>query len=162
MHCRIAVTVSLWGVIVILFVYSIYIYPRYGCKLNSLILADLFVRRFEESCYRIRHRFTLSGYLPLGKWIQYFGLSHSTALVLRMFTSWMYWVINGARLLTENDRVAYFLHDQRVASGWHFEQSGVRGTYARYRLNELNVGTYFYYVNKEELLYLLTVAKLNN
>ena len=27
---------------------------------------------------------------------------------------------------------------------------------------ELNIETYFYYVNKEELLYLLTVAKLNN
>ena len=93
-----------WGVILILFVHFIYIYLRYRCKLNSLILADLFVRRFEESCYRTRHSFTLSGYLSLGKWIHYFGLSHSTALVQRMFMSRMYWVINGARLLTELHR----------------------------------------------------------
>ena len=37
--------------------------------------------------------------------------------------------------------------------------------YVRYRVNKiLNIGTYFHkdYVNNEELLYSLTVAKLNN
>ena len=103
------------------FVYTIYIYFRYGGKLNSLFLEDLFIQkvyigRWLRRSYLRSHRFTLSGYLSLGKWFQYFGLSHSTALVLRMFMSRMYWIINGARLLTENDRQACFLHRAQAAT----------------------------------------------
>ena len=61
---------------------------------------------------------------------------------------------------------AYFLHDERTATdGRIFEQSGVQGMYVRYRLHRIkywNIFLYENYVNKEEFLYLLTVAKLNH
>ena len=137
----------IWGVILFCFVYTICIYFRYGCKLNSLFLEALFIQkvyigRWFRRSYLRSHMFTLSGYLSLSKWIQYFGLSHSTALVLRMFTSWMYWVINGVRLLTENVRRAWILHLAQAATelwqlfGPRFGLCGACSDYLRYRITK--------------------------
>ena len=93
--------------------YYLYIF-FYGCKLNSSVLVWFI---WSEGLKRVVTEYATDLHCRviynLGN---EFGLSHSTALDLRMFTSWMYWVINRARLLTENVRQACFLLRAQAAT----------------------------------------------
>ena len=101
------------------FVYTIYIYLRYGCKLNSLFLEDLFIQmvyigRWLRRSYLRSHRFTSYSYFITSIYYCRIYTQHSTVCK----NVWILWLLSmELGSWTEDDR-NFVLATWRVGWDW--------------------------------------------